>query len=215
METLKAIARTNMGTRRARDLRREGMVPGIIYGHKEPPVAFAVSEHDLGRLLQHGEHLVELDLDGQKGNYLVKDVQYDPLGVQVVHVDFARVNLDEAVEVTVPVTLRGTPAGAADGGVLMPALAVVKVRCLVTSIPEEIRVSVKDLKVGDVLHVRDLPALEGVTILLDGDAIVASCQRVAEEVAAPVVEGEEPAQPEVIGKGKKEEEEGEGQAAAE
>lgn len=213
METLKATARTATGTRQTRRLRQQGMIPGIIYGHKEEPVSFAIGAHDLTQALRHGEHLIELDLDGQKGNYLIKEVQYDAFGAAVLHVDFTRVSLDESVEVTVPVILRGTPAGATEGGVVMPGLAEVEVRCLVTSIPEEIRVSVKDLKVGDVLHVADLPPIEGVTVLEAPEAIIASCQMMAEEVVeAAAAEGEEPAQPEVIGKGKKEEE---GEAAGE
>ena len=182
-------------------------------------MSFAVSAHDLNQVIKHGEHVVEMVLDGQPGNYLIKAVQYDAYGDELVHADFVRVRLDETVQVTVPVILRGAPAGAVEGGVLVPGLLELRVECLVTNIPEDVRVRVNDLKIGDVLHVKDLPPMEGVEILNDPEAILASCTMVTEEeVAAPVVavEGEETTQPEVIGKGKKEEEgEAEGEEAKE
>ncbi len=209
METLKAVSRQGAGRREARKLRSQGKVPGIIYGHKEPPVNFACDAHDLALLVRNGEHLVELDLDGTKGNYLVKDVQLDPFGAYILHVDLTRVNLDERVEVTVPVMLRGTPAGEADGGILMPGLAELEVSCVVTNIPEQVTVRVNDLKIGDAIHVRDLPAIEGVDVLSDPDSMIASCQppTVAPEEEEEVAAEEGAAEPEVIGKGKKEDEE--------
>ena len=214
MQSLKGNARTQLGTHGTRRLRAAGQVPGVIYGHGRENVSFAISAHDLKGLMQQGERLVELDLDGQKDHYLIKQVQYDAFGHEVIHVDFTRVNLDETVQVTVPVVLRGTPAGATEGGVLVPGLAEIEIECPVVNIPEEIRVRLNDLKVGDLLRVRDLPAMEGVKYLADAEAMIAGCQLVAEEVAAPAaaVEAEETTQPEVIGKGKKEEEGEEGAA---
>lgn len=210
MEVLKAERREKLGTRSARKLRAQGKVPGIIYGHGEEPVAFVVDGHDLALAMQHGERVVEMELDGTRENYLIKEAQHDTFGTSVLHVDFARVSLDETVTVTVAIVLRGTPAGEVEGGILVPGLSELEVECLVTKIPEEIRVRVNDLKVGDALHVRDLPAMEGVVFLDDPDAIIASCRLVEEEEeVAPAAEGEEAAQPEVIGKGKRDEEEGE------
>lgn len=201
MQTLKGIARKELGSRPSCRARAAGLVPGIIYGHGGENVPFATSGHSLALLLSHGERLVEMELDGEKANYLIKNVQRDAFDHEVIHVDFTRVSLDETVELTVPVVLRGTPAGETDGGVLTPGVTEIIVTCMVTNIPDEIRVRVNDLKLGDTLRVKDLPAIEGGTILTDGEAMVASCQLVAEEVKVEEpAEGEVSTEPEVIGK---------------
>ena len=199
MQTLKGISRTQFGSRPARTLRAEGMVPGIIYGHGEANQPFAVSAHDLNFVLNHGERVVALDLDGSQSNYLIKAVQRDAYDHDVIHVDFTRVDLDETVEVSVRVILRGTPAGEVDGGVMTQGLTELALECTVTNIPEEIRVRVSDMQVGDTLRVKDLPPVDGGRVLTDGDMIVATCKLVTE---APEVaeEAEEPTEPEVIGK---------------
>jgi large subunit ribosomal protein L25 len=210
MEKVVGVTRDKVGTANTRRLRRTGMVPGVIYGHGKENVSFAISAHDIGLVLGHGEHVVEMDLGGETSHYLIKSIQRDALDMAVVHVDFARVNLDETVQVTVPVVLRGKPAGEVEGGVLTQGLTKLSIECLVTNIPEEIRVRVNDMKVGQVLRVKDLPAIPGGKILSNPESMVATCQLVAEEVEAPaaVAEGEETAaaEPEVIAKGKEEEE---------
>ena len=93
---------------------------------------------------------------------LVKEVQYDHLGMEVMHVDFARVSLDEKVEVTVPLELKGTPKGEADGGVLQQIINELEVECLVTEIPDVIRHNVASMGINDVLHIKDLKLPPGV-----------------------------------------------------
>jgi large subunit ribosomal protein L25 len=182
-------------------LRKSGLVPGIIYGHGQTPVAVAVALRDLQAVLHHHDRLLELDLDGAKENALIKEVQLDAMQQEILHIDLARVSLDERVKVVVPVLLRGTPAGAADGGVLAQVLAEVHIECLVTAIPEDIRMSVAEMKLGDVIKLKDLPLPAGASLLGDHDAIVASVTLVVEEVAAPAAEAEVVAggEPEVIG----------------
>jgi large subunit ribosomal protein L25 len=208
METVVGVTRDKVGTSEARRLRGTGMIPGIIYGHGKENVSFAISAHDINLVLGHGEHVVEMDLAGEKGHYLIKSIQRDALDMAVVHVDFTRVNLDETVQVTVPVILRGKPAGEVEGGVLTQGLTELTIECVVTNIPEEVRVRVNDMKVGQMLRVKDLPPIPGGKVLNNPESMVASCQFVAEEVEAPAVaaaEGEEAAEPEVISKGKEEE----------
>ncbi len=207
MAALKAESRQEFGTRATRKLRDGGKVPGIIYGHGKENEAFAVSRHDLKLVLSHGERLVELDLAGSLGHYLIKAVQRDAFDAEVIHLDLTRVNLDEKVEVPVPVTLRGTPAGETDGGVLSQNLMKVTIECLVRSIPDELRVDVKGLGVGDALRVKDLAVPEGSTILADPETLVVSCQVIAEEVEEEAEEGDDSVEPEVIGGKAKEEDE--------
>ena len=204
MEILKGITRNKTGTTSTRQLRAQGMTPGVIYGHGLANVAFAVNSHELELMVKHGELLVKLSLDGQEDNYLVKEVQRDAFDNEIIHVDFARVSLDETVEVTVPVTFKGTAAGEKEGGVLNYLLTSVAITCPVVKIPEEIIVRVSELKLGDVLHVGDLPH-EGFDFVTDDDVVVVSCSAVAEEPEAPA-EGEQPAEPEVIGRAKAEDE---------
>lgn len=205
MALLKADKRSEKGSKQVSRLRRQGKVPGIVYGHGLEAVPVTLDLRELTSALTHHERLLELDISGGKENVLVKDVQYDAFQKEVLHIDLARVNLDERVTVTVPVVLRGTPAGAADGGVLTQTLGQIEIECLVTAIPEDVRQAVGEMKIGDVLHAKDLALPQGARLITDGELIIASVALVAEEVAAPAAEGT--AEPEVIG-GKKEEEEG-------
>jgi large subunit ribosomal protein L25 len=210
MALLKATVRTTTGTHKARALRVKKQIPGIIYGHGETPEPITLDQREVQQAVTHGERLMEIDLEGKTQNALVKAVQYDPFGNDVIHIDLARVNLDERVEVTVPVHLRGTPAGAIEGGVLQQTIAQVTIECMVRSIPEDIRATVDHMKVGDKLLVKDLPLPEGAKFLTDPEFLVASVTVIAEEVVE--VTEEAVATPEVIGA--KKEEEGEAGAAA-
>src|ERR1700760_4797764 len=113
-----AKPRSELGSRANKRLRDSGQIPGVVYGHKEAVIAVTLPKKEVVNYLDKGTHLFALNLDGKNENVLVKDVQYDHLGLEVLHVDFARVNLDEKVKVTIPLELKGTPKGEADGGVL-------------------------------------------------------------------------------------------------
>src|ERR1700721_2829208 len=126
--------RSELGSRANKRLRDAGFVPGVIYGHKEAVVPVTLPRKELANHLSHGAHLFDLALEGKSEKVLVKEVQFDHLGHEVIHVDFARVSLDEKVEVTVPLELRGTPKGEADGGVLQQIIAELEIECLVTDI---------------------------------------------------------------------------------
>src|SRR5580704_417679 len=97
-----ARPRKELGTRANRRLREAGMLPGVIYGHKEAIVPVTLTKKEVVDHLNHGAHLFYLSLDGKSEKVLVKEVQYDYLGADVIHVDFARVSLDEKVKVTIP-----------------------------------------------------------------------------------------------------------------
>jgi large subunit ribosomal protein L25 len=137
-------------------------------------------------------------------------VQYDYLGKDVIHADFMRVDLTEMVTVSVPVELKGTAKGAADGGIVDQHLAQLEVECVVTNIPESIVISIKEIGVGDSIHAGDIKLPQGVKLVTDAAAIVLACHVVAEAKTTEEAEIEAPAGPEVIKREKKEEgEEGE------
>src|SRR6266699_1024122 len=136
-----AKQRSELGSRANKRLRDAGFIPGVIYGHKEAVVPVTLPKKEVVNHLHHGAHLFDLNLDGKSEKVLVKEVQYDHLGMEVMHVDFARVSLDEKVEVTVPIELKGEPKEA-EGGVLQQVINEIEVECVVTEIPDAIRVNV-------------------------------------------------------------------------
>jgi large subunit ribosomal protein L25 len=206
-----AQPRSELGSRANKRLRSTGMLPGVIYGHKEDVIPVTLPKKDVVIHLNRGAHLFDLALGGKSEKVLVKEVQYDHLGSEVIHIDFARVSLDEKVELTVPLELKGTPAGEADGGVLQQIISELEIECLVTDIPDKITANVAEMKLDDVLHIKDLKLPTGVKVMQDEDLIVATVKEIAEEETTEAAEGET-AEPEVIGKKK---EEGDDAAAAE
>ena len=205
-------SRTAGGTRAARRLRKDGKIPAIIYGHGQEPQDVTVNQRDVGNLLHHGTHVVELDIGPKKNQVLIKAVQYDHLGLSPIHVDFMRVDLSERVTVSVPLDFRGTPVGVLEGGMLDHDLSSLSVKCAVTAIPASIRVNVANIKLGEFIHVRDLELPEGIEAVTAGEMIVASVRAKVEEEEAPAAAGEEAAtQPEIIGRKEKEAEEEEGE----
>jgi large subunit ribosomal protein L25 len=208
---LQATPRQAAGSRAAQRLRKSGQLPGIVYGHQQEPEPVAVNAHEVSQLLEHGAHLVELQLEGKSQPALIKDVQFAYLGTEPVHVDFIRVARDERVTVKVPLEYKGTPIGLNEGGVLEHDMVDLEVECLATEIPDSIRVVLTDLHLGDSLHVRDVELPGGVAAVTSAEAIVCSVRaKKAEAEVAPVAEGEAAAaEPEIITRKKEEAAEGE------
>lgn len=199
--TLKAERREALGTKFSRRLRTTGRLPGVIYGHGETPESFSVLAHDLELGLHRGARVVALDIGGQTQQYLIKSVQYDHLGKDPIHLDLARVDLNERVRVELGIEMRGTPKGVNQGGVLDQLMDRIEIECLALEIPDTLHPNVTNMELDQTLYVRDLQVPPGVTVLTDGDekvAIVHVLQIRAEE--APV-EGEAgPTEPERIGR---------------
>lgn len=201
--TIKAEPRKAAGSRAAARLRRAGKLPAIVYGHKQDPEPVALDRHAVELQLKHGAHLVTLDLGGKTQPCLFKDAQYDHLGMSLMHLDLARVDLTERVTVRVPLELRGTPKGVADGGVLRQELMELEVECLVTSIPDVIKVNVNDLALDQVLHVSELTLDEGISAITDAESVVATVRPpLVQAEPVPGAPAEGAAEPEVIAKGK-------------
>ena len=204
---LKAEKREESGTRASRKLRGRGLIPAIIYGHKEEPTAVQLNGHDLSLELQHHHRLLDVELEGKRHKCLVKDVQYDYLGEHAIHVDLTWVSLDERVKVTVEVELRGTPAGISEGGALKQILNEVELECVVTNIPESLRVKISPLKLGETLTAGDLELPESTKLITPPETPIATVQMVAEEIEEEPAEAEAEAEPEpeVIAREKEEE----------
>ena len=209
-----AEPRSALGSRANKRLRDTGKVPGVVYGHKEAVVPVTLPKKELVNHLNKGAHVFDLSLDGKAENVLVKEVQYDHLGIEVIHVDFARVSADERVEVTVPLELKGEPAGESDGGVLQQIVSELEIECLVTDIPSVIVHNVSEMKLDDVLHIKDIKLPAGVKAMQDEDLVVAQVKTIEEEAPAEAA-AEGAAEPEVIGRKPEEGEEGAAAPAAE
>jgi len=217
IETIRAERRNVAGSVNARRLRRGGLVPGILYGHGEDAVSVAMPHDELRKFLDTGHHILSINLDGKRERALVKEVQYDAWGRALLHVDFARVSLHEKVTVAIPVMPHGTPKTVLAGGILEHPLNQIEVECEADKIPDEIIVEVAHLEPNEMIHVRDLELPSGVTAVTDPDATVFVVHeaRHIELEEAPVEEAAEEAEPEVIGRAAKPEDEASDEGKAE
>jgi len=212
---IQAKQRDGRGKNDARRARRDGMVPITVYGGGAETLAAVAPLRDLAAILrsESGRNTIfTIDVEGVgTSEVMFHERQIDPVRGRLIHADLTRLVKGQKIEVTVPLHLVGEPIGVKDKqGVLEQIIREIEIRCEPRSIPDVINVDVSHLDVHDLLHVSDLRVDEGVELLQDADTVVATVSIVKEEeVATPVIEGEEPAEPEVIGKGKKEDEEGE------
>jgi large subunit ribosomal protein L25 len=209
---VRAVVREGRGKNDAGRVRRDGLVPVTVYGGEGGSVTAAAPLRDLAAILRSDaghNSIFTIDVEGVGASEVMfHDRQIDPVRGRLVHADLKRLVRGQKIEVTVPLHLVGEPIGVRDQeGHLEQIIRDIEVRCDPRNIPDAINVDVSNMAVHDVLHVSDIPADENIEILESPDAVIATVGVVREEpVEAPAVE-EEPAEPEVIGKGKKEEEE--------
>jgi large subunit ribosomal protein L25 len=205
---INAESRKKLGGSTALQLRQQGRVPGILYGHGEPSIPFHVKELDLRPLIYTNEtHTVSLNLDGAPQRCILREVQFHPVTDRVSHIDLIIIHANEKIKIDVPVKLIGTSSGVKDGGVMDFSLHKLSIEVLPDSIPEHIELDISNLKIGHSLHVSDLPSNDAYTVATDSHAVIVTiaAPKAAEEVVAATAAVV--AEPEQIKKGKKEEEE--------
>ncbi|MBN1493186.1 MAG: 50S ribosomal protein L25/general stress protein Ctc [Candidatus Omnitrophica bacterium] len=204
------------GSQVAKKLRKQGIIPGVVYSHGEEAVALEVPKKELSQLLNaHADEnlIVNLDIDGTASRTaLVSEVQTHPVNEEILHIDFKGISMDETVVVNVAVHAKGESVGVKEGGVIDHVHREIEIECLPSQIPERIEVDITNLAIGDSIHVSNLVLPEGVVCLDDPEAVIMTVlvPRAEEEVAPaePAVEGEEAVvEPEVIKKGKEQPEE--------
>ena len=204
---LQVRERERRGSADARRLRREGFIPGVLYGKGKQPHAICVPERELRRVLtgQGGLHaILDVVLEGQTTTHasILKDYQQDPIRGHISHVDLHEVRLDQPIQASVNVQLVGEPAGAKEGGVLSQVQREINVEALPMEIPEHIDLDVSGMAIGDTLRLADLPPMDGVTYLDDPEETVLATVGLPTRVEEPeeaVEEGEELAEGEVPG----------------
>ncbi len=206
---LEAQKRDAFGSHAAHRLRRGGRVPAVLYGHKEATLALTLPAESLATAIRHGVRVLDLKADGKVEKALIREVQWDHLGQELLHVDFARISKDERIVVTVPLAVRGQSPGVAAGGLLDQPLHILEIECLALSMPDSIRVNVNELQIGQAIHVSDLKLPEGVKAVTDADAIVVQVKAPLAEPETGAAPAGEQAEPEVIGRQKAAEGEGE------
>jgi len=203
---LTARARTASGKGAARQLRRSGQLPAVVYGRRDEAESLALDTHELSRLLSRihaATTVIDLEVDGGKPRpVLIREIQRHPYRPQLLHVDFFEIRADVKIRVSVPLRLLETPAGVEVGGILQHLRHEIEVECLPNEIPAEFTIDVSELEIGDSLHVSDVDT-GGVEVL--DDETVTICT-----VVPPAVEEVEEEEEEV-----EELEEGEAEAEAE
>ncbi len=212
--TLEVSRREGTGKSVVRKLRQQGTVPGVVYGGHRDPVAIMVDRKAITDLIQRSQHgvrsvfLLKMAGTDQQRHAMIKDIQIDPISRKMMHVDFIRVVMDEAVRVTVPVVITGTPIGVKEGGLLDFQVRELHVECLPNAIPDKVEIDISNLGIHNYFRISDLSLPENVKVLDDLERVVVGVthQR-AEVVAYAAVVGEvvveAPAEPEVISRGKK------------
>jgi len=209
---LKAEIREQTGSKAVQKVRKRGRIPAIVYGHKQEPVAISLDAHNFVERLHHGQRLMDVQIGKKKEKMIVKDLQYDYLGKDIIHADLMRVSVTEMVKVTVPIELKGTAKGTHESGIIEEHADHLEIECKATDIPEAIVVSVKEVSVGDSLHAGDIELADGVKLLSSPEMLVVTCHLVAAAKTTEEVEEEMPVAPEVISEAK-EAEEGEKEAS--
>jgi large subunit ribosomal protein L25 len=209
--TLEAKERNALGSANSRRMRRDGLIPAVLYGKKVANVHLALDARAFDAAMRHHSRIFDVKLpNGTVEKAIIKEVQFDTFGDKVLHVDLGRIALDEKIEIKVALKFVGEPKGAAAGGHLEVVMHEATIECLAGAIPELIKIDVSQLELDQILRakdVKDLPA--GVKLVEDEDTVI--CHIKPAHVEPAVVPGAAPeagaAEPEVIAKGKKEEEE--------
>jgi large subunit ribosomal protein L25 len=196
---LQVRERDGRGTRDARRLRREGFIPGVLYGKGKSSYAICVPERDLRRVLtgQGGLHaILDVVVEGKNATHasILKDYQQDPIRGHISHIDLQEVPLDQPIQASVTVQLVGEPAGVKEGGVLSQVQREINVEALPMEIPEHLDLDVSGMAIGDTLRLADLPPREGVTYLDNPEETVLATVTLPTREVEPEpeeVEGEE------------------------
>ncbi len=206
---LEAEVRETGNKQASKLVRNSGKVPGVYYSKHDSPIHLAVTEKAIKPLVYTAEtHLVSLKVDGKELDCVIKDVQFDPITDRVVHFDLIGLTSGETFQLEVPVQLHGTPVGIKEGGIVQHLIHKLEIECLPKDIPQRIDINISELNIGNSIHIKDLK-IENITFLAPEDSVIVSV--VHPKVEKEPVEGEETteeasAEPEVIGKGKEEEE---------
>lgn len=193
---LEVQEREQVGSRASRRLRKEGLIPGVLYGRGKPPHPICVHERELRRALTgaHGLHaILDVVLADQKSTHasILKEAQQDPIKGRLIHVDLHEVRLDQPIQAQVVIELVGEPEGVKEGGVMSQVVREINVEALPMEVPDRIELDVSGMAIGDTLRLVDLDAREGVTYLDDPEETVLATVTMPTRIVEPEPEEEE------------------------
>lgn len=203
METLdlNATVRTTTGNGPARALRRNGQIPAVVYGRNTDTTMLAIDAHDLELAMKNrnvNQMLLNLIIDQKKSKkraVMIKELQKNPLGSEIFHVDFYEIDMQRKIRVNIPIVTTGKSVGIERGGLLQVVRRELEVLCLPGEIPESFEIDISDLDIGDSVHVEEIPVAEGVEILYDVNftvvTIISPTIEIEEEVEVEEEEEEE------------------------
>jgi large subunit ribosomal protein L25 len=204
---LVAEPRTEFGKHAANRLRRTGRLPANIYGLGQENQLVSLDAKAFTKFFMEGHRIAKVQVGGDVSRSVVKEVQFDPYGSTIVHVDLTRIRRDQAIQLGVPIEAVGVPKGVTGGGVLSFPVQQVQVLGLPDDIPEHFPLSIESLEIGQVIRLKDLTPPAKCTFVGDPEMVIVGVMQKREEVVvAPAAA--EPAQPEVIGRKREEGEEG-------
>ncbi|MBN2468089.1 MAG: 50S ribosomal protein L25/general stress protein Ctc [Deltaproteobacteria bacterium] len=193
---LKAKAREGTGKGASRQYRRQGLIPGVVYGAGTAPISLTIDSKEMGAAIKGatGENaIVTLSVEREDSVVtkvtMIQDIQIHPIRRDILHVDFHEIDLKNEVDVSVPVRLIGKAEGSKMGGIVQQIERELHIRCMPLQIPDRMEVDVTPLAIGESIHVRDLPVGEGVTILTPGEHTIVTVVSPVEEAAAEAPEG--------------------------
>jgi large subunit ribosomal protein L25 len=191
--TLTASERSERGSRAARRLRREGLVPGVVYGGQDgEATSFQVDGRALRQVLVDGSALIDLEVAGKTRPVIVKDQQLHPVRGNVMHIDLLEVRLDEKIQTTVGIHVEGAEEapGIKEGGVLEQVTHQLNIEALPTAIPEYVAVDVSGMEIAATMNLAEVTPPEGVTFLDDPEETIIATVVVPTEVEEPEIEEE-------------------------
>jgi large subunit ribosomal protein L25 len=195
-EPLEVLPRTATGTKDCRRLRREGLVPAVLYGHGEDCVNLTAKREAIDAMVRHGSRFVELHGAVETGA-IVRDLQWDTFGAHPLHVDFLRASKTERVRVKVPLDMKGDAPGHHAGGIVTLVIHELELECTPDAIPDHLHAMIGELELGAAIRVRDIAVPPGGQILADPEEVLVTCTKPGEKLEAEVTATE----PEVIGRG--------------
>lgn len=206
---LKAEKRSKSSKGELNDLRKSGFVPGVFYAKDQDNFTISMHENQLRKIVYTSEaHIVNLDLEGESHRCILKDIQFDPLTDKMVHFDLQGITAGQVMQIQVPVVFVGSSKGVKEGGILEHHVTKLEIECLPKHLPDNIEVEISNLSIGDSITVGDLE-IENIKILNNSETLVAgvTAPRQDEEATDELGLDSEDNQPEVIKKGKSEDEE--------
>lgn len=205
-ETIEVAKREQTGSIASNKLRQTGHVPAILYGHGEENVNLSVSSDAIGKVIQHGTKVLSLT-GAVSETALLKDVQWDAFGIDVLHIDLTRVSQSETVEVALPVELHGEAPGLGEGGQLSFPLHQLTIKCPASNIPDHLTANISSLHAGESVHASEIELPEGAELVTPGTEVVVLISGDSKGSSkGDDEESQEQTEPEVIGKGKEDSE---------